>query len=201
MSTRSAPASMAFRTRLGARLLLGTSNHSGSTIPCSASRRRSSIRPPPVVLPVCATTATVVIRCPLVGRRPHGDRRRHERSGAEHDAPRHVGHVVHAGIDATKIGIAIATAHTIAPSHRRRTCGVRIIASPTYRTIAAAACPDGKLEVGGEGFQLWHGGPLARHEHRGQQEHRHLDGERDHQEPRVSRRLPGTRSRRSRRPR
>ena len=56
----SAPSASAFSTRSGAYLLLGTSVHSGSVTPARSSVSRSSSSPPPIDLPACAMTATLV---------------------------------------------------------------------------------------------------------------------------------------------
>ena len=52
---RARPARGAFR-------LFGTSHQIGSPIPSASSMRRSSGRPPPIVFPACATTATLIGR-------------------------------------------------------------------------------------------------------------------------------------------
>ena len=50
---------------------------------------------------------------------------------------------------ATAIGRPMATNHTTTRTRMLRTSDVTMSARPTYRTIEAAVCPDGKLEVGG----------------------------------------------------
>src|SRR6185436_10665701 len=52
---------------------------------------------------------------------------------------------------ATKIGRAMAAIHANVRTNLDRTSEVMMSARPTYRTIDAATCPEGKLEVGGPG--------------------------------------------------
>ena len=82
---RSAPSPSSRLICLGARRLLSTSAHSGSSTPCSASVRRSCGRPPSMLLPAWATTATRVMRRPSArGRR----RRRHAPQRSQRAATR-----------------------------------------------------------------------------------------------------------------
>ncbi len=57
----SAPLRRSLRTCFGAFLLFGTSTQSGSETPCRASARRSSGRPPSMLLPEWAMTAIELI--------------------------------------------------------------------------------------------------------------------------------------------
>ena len=172
---RSAPFFTSLRARSGASLLFGTSYHIGSLIPWVASVLRSSSRPPPSVFAECAITPTEVKAGPRRGRRRldrpavgalvcdragRSNRQQREQQGSDtqHDAPHDVRGVVHTPIEASEYlrrsGSRSPTIHARTRTVELRTNDTSRSARLTYRMVAAAVCPDGKLAVGGAASSL-----------------------------------------------
>ncbi len=167
----STPASMSSATIFGTNLLFGTSRHSGSSTPCSASSVRRAPSPPPRVLPECARTPTTVTMPPPVesrraaGAPPDGRARPLPPPGFARRAARTVARRWRAGRSPPRRSGSASPVQTgdadpdgeqdgEHPHERARQLpadqrGSGRWRAPTYRVTALAVCPDGKLEVGG----------------------------------------------------